>query len=34
VFTDLDGRDLTLDTNSVLAATPALHREAMTLGLA
>jgi len=33
VFTDLAGRELTLDTNSVLAGTPALHREAMTLGL-
>jgi histidinol-phosphatase len=33
VFTDLSGRELTLDTNSVLAGTPALHREAMTLGL-
>ncbi len=33
VFTDLAGRELTLATNSVLAGTPALHREAMTLGL-
>jgi histidinol-phosphatase len=33
VFTDLSGRELTLHTNSVLAGTPALHREAMTLGL-
>jgi histidinol-phosphatase len=33
VFTDLSGRELTLDTNSVLAGTPALHREALTLGL-
>jgi len=34
VFTDLAGRELTLASNSVLAGTPALHREAMTLGLA
>ncbi len=33
VFTDLAGRELTLETTSVLAGTPALHREAMTLGL-
>jgi len=33
-FTDLAGAELTLDTTSVLAATPALHREALTLGLA
>ena len=34
VFTDLAGAALTLDTTSVLAGTPALHREALTLGLA
>jgi len=33
VFTDLAGRELTLDTTSVLAGTPALHAEALTLGL-
>jgi histidinol-phosphatase len=33
VFTDLAGRELTLDTTSVLAGPPALHREALTLGL-
>jgi histidinol-phosphatase len=33
VFTDLAGRDLTLDTTSVLAGVPALHAEALTLGL-
>jgi histidinol-phosphatase len=33
VFTDLAGRELTVDTSSVLAGTPALHREALTLGL-
>ena len=32
-FTDLAGRELTLDTNSVLAGTPALHATALTLGL-
>jgi len=34
VFTDLAGAELTLHTTSVLAGTPALHREALTLGLA
>jgi histidinol-phosphatase len=34
VFTDLAGRELTLETTSVLAGTPALHAEALTLGLA
>jgi histidinol-phosphatase len=34
VFTDLAGRDLTLDTTSVLAGPPALHAQALTLGLA
>ena len=34
VFTDLHGRALTLDTTSVLAGTPALHAQALTLGLA
>lgn len=29
VFTDLDGRELTLDTTSVLAATPPLHAQAL-----
>ncbi len=33
VFTDLVGDELTLDTTSVLAGTPALHAEALTLGL-
>ena len=33
VFTDLAGRELTLDTTSVLAGAPALHAEALTLGL-
>jgi len=33
VFTDLAGQELTLDTTSVLAGTPALHAEALTLGL-
>jgi len=33
VFTDLAGRELTLDTTSVLAGTPALHAEALTLEL-
>ena len=33
VFTDLAGRELTLDTTSVLAGGPALHAEALTLGL-
>lgn len=32
-FTDLAGRELTLATTSVLAGTPALHRQALTLGL-
>jgi histidinol-phosphatase len=27
VFTDLDGADLSLDTRSVLASTPALHAQ-------
>jgi len=34
VFTDLAGAELTLDTTSVLTGTPALHGEALTLGLA
>lgn len=34
VFTDLAGRELTLATTSVLAGTPDLHRQALTLGLA
>ena len=34
VFTDLAGGALTLDTTSVLAGTPALHAQALTLGLA
>jgi histidinol-phosphatase len=34
VFTDLSGAELSLDTKSVLACTPALHAEALTLGLA
>jgi histidinol-phosphatase len=34
VFTDLSGRELSLDTTSVLAGTPALHVQALTLGLA
>jgi histidinol-phosphatase len=34
VFTDLAGRELTLDATSVLAGTPALHAQALTLGLA
>ncbi|MBS0437830.1 MAG: inositol-phosphate phosphatase [Proteobacteria bacterium] len=29
VFSDLDGRELTLDTTSVLAGTPALHAQAL-----
>jgi histidinol-phosphatase len=33
-FTDLGGGELTLDTTSVLAGTPALHAQALTLGLA
>ena len=33
VFTDLAGRALTLDTTSVLAGTPALHAQAIRLGL-
>jgi histidinol-phosphatase len=33
VFTDLAGRELTLETTSVLAGVPALHAEALTLGL-
>jgi len=33
VFTDLAGRELTLETTSVLAGSPALHAEALTLGL-
>jgi histidinol-phosphatase len=33
IFTDLAGRELTLDTTTVLAATPALHAQALTLGL-
>lgn len=33
-FTDLGGRELTLDTTSVLAGTPALHAQALELGLA
>lgn len=33
-FTDLAGRELTLDTTSVLAGTPELHAQALTLGLA
>jgi histidinol-phosphatase len=33
VFTDLAGRELSLDTTSVLAGTPALHAQALTLGL-
>ncbi|MBS0581492.1 MAG: inositol-phosphate phosphatase [Proteobacteria bacterium] len=32
-FTDLAGRELTLATTSVLAGTPALHRQALDLGL-
>jgi histidinol-phosphatase len=32
-FTDLAGGELTLDTSSVLAGTPALHVRALTLGL-
>ncbi len=34
VFTDLSGAALTLETTSVLAGTPTLHREALTLGFA
>ena len=34
IFTDLGGRELSLDTTSVLAGTPALHAQALTLGLA
>lgn len=33
VFTDLTGAELTLETTSVLAGTPALHRQGLTLGL-
>jgi len=33
-FTDLAGRELSLATTSVLAATPALHAQALQLGLA
>jgi len=33
VFTDLAGRELTLETTSVLAGAPVLHAEALTLGL-
>jgi len=33
VFTDVAGRELSLDTTSVLAGTPALHAQALTLGL-
>ena len=33
-FTDLLGRELTLNTASVLAGTPTLHAQALTLGLA
>ena len=33
-FTDLAGRALSLDTSSVLAGTPALHAQALTMGLA
>ena len=33
VFTDLAGRELTLETTSVLAGGPVLHVEALTLGL-
>jgi histidinol-phosphatase len=29
VFTDLDGRDIGLDTRSALAGTPALHAQAL-----
>ena len=31
IFSDLDGRELTLDTTSVLAGTPALHAQALAL---
>lgn len=31
VFTDLDGRELTLDTTGALAGTPALHAQALAL---
>ena len=34
VFSDLRGRELSLDTTSVLAGTPALHAQALALGLA
>lgn len=34
VFTDLAGSELGLDTSSVLAGTPALHRAALALGFA
>jgi histidinol-phosphatase len=34
VFTDLSGAELSLDTTSVLAGTPELHVQALTLGLA
>ena len=33
MFTDLAGRELDLDTTSVLAGTPTLHGHALTLGL-
>lgn len=33
-FTDLAGRELSLDTTSVLTGTPALHAQALELGLA
>ncbi|HET7778386.1 MAG TPA: inositol monophosphatase family protein [Rudaea sp.] len=33
MFSDLRGRELSLDTTSVLAGAPALHAEALTLGL-
>ncbi|MGH8121224.1 MAG: inositol monophosphatase family protein [Rudaea sp.] len=33
-FTDLGGHELTLDTSSVLAGIPALHTQALALGLA
>jgi histidinol-phosphatase len=33
IFTDLAGEALSLDTTSVLAGTPALHAQALTLGL-
>jgi histidinol-phosphatase len=34
LFTDLSGAELSLDTASVLAGTPGLHAQALTLGLA